>query len=218
MLTTVIVAQNAPVESNSEETDGVESMIRAKSFASDEDLVALVLQEDKRSFDRLVERHYGWVYALCSRILRSQHKADDAAQEVFTRALEKLATVQHAAKLAGWLKIIAVNQCRNIIDKDRLYDAFGSEEAVRSPNLNPEQHLITSESRQRVGELIDRLPAKQRLVFVMKYIDQFTYGQIKELTGFSDKQVKSYLQNARRNFEKSWSNRGRKGDGYTARD
>src|SRR5262245_36782020 len=171
MLTTLSVGENVPVEGNSEVADSAESMTCLKTFRSDEDLVALVLKGDKRCFDRIVEKHYSWVHALCTRILRSQHKAEDAAQEVFTRALEKLATLQHAAKLTGWLKIIAVNQCRNIIDKERLYDAFGSEETVRSPNLNPEQHLIVSESRERVGELIDRLPPKQRLVFVMKYID-----------------------------------------------
>ena len=40
----------------------------------------------------------------------------------------------------------------------------------------------------------------------MKYIEGYSYGRIKELTGFSDMQVKSYLQNARRNFEQWWRN------------
>jgi DNA-directed RNA polymerase specialized sigma24 family protein len=45
----------------------------------------------------------------------------------------------------------------------------------------------------------------------MKYIDGYSYHQIRELSGFSDKQVKSYLQNARRNFERAWTSRGKKG-------
>jgi RNA polymerase sigma-70 factor (ECF subfamily) len=149
---------------------------------------------------------------LCARILRSKDSANDAAQEVFALALEKMATLQHKAKLAGWLKVIAVNQCHKIIEKGRLYDPLATEDGTRSSTLNPEEQLIVCETRQLVSQLIDRLPPKQRLVFVMKYIEGYSYGRIKELTGFSDMQVKSYLQNARRNFEQWWRNGASEGD------
>ena len=165
-----------------------------------------MLQDDQVAFARIVEKHRGWVYMLCSRILRSKDSANDAAQEVFALALEKMATLQHKAKLAGWLKVIAVNQCHKIIEKGRLYDPLGTGDGTRSATLNPEEQLIVCETGQLVSQLIDRLPPKQRLVFVMKYIEGYSYGRIKELTGFSDMQVKSYLQNARRNFEQWWRN------------
>jgi RNA polymerase sigma-70 factor (ECF subfamily) len=175
-------------------------------LATDEDLVNLVLLNDQTAFARIVEKHRGWVYALCSRILRSRDKADDAAQEVFALALEKMATLQHRAKLAGWLKVIAVNQCRKILEKGRVWDPSSNVEGTRCGTISPEEQIIASERCQLVGELISLLPPKQRLVFVMKYMDGDTYQRISELTGFSDKQVKSYLQNARRNFERWWTN------------
>jgi RNA polymerase sigma factor (sigma-70 family) len=171
---------------------------------TDEDLVTLVLLNDQVGFARIVEKHRGWVYMLCSRILRSKESADDAAQEVFALALEKMATLEHKAKLAGWLKVIAVNQCHKIIEKGRLDDPLGNGDSTRSATLNPEEQIIASQTSQIVSQLIDRLPPKQRLVFVMKYIEGSSYERIKELTGFSDMQVKSYLQNARRNFEQWW--------------
>ena len=136
----------------------------------DEDLVTLVLLNDQLAFARIVEKHRGWVCMLCARILRSKDSANDAAQEVFALALEKMATLQHKAKLAGWLKVIAVNQCHKIIEKGRLYDPLATEDGTRSSTLNPEEQLIVCETRQLVSQLIDRLPPKQRLVFVMKYI------------------------------------------------
>jgi RNA polymerase sigma-70 factor, ECF subfamily len=195
------VAGNAPSERDS---------VQPSVSWHDEDLVALVLCGDTLAFDRIVEKHRRWVYTLCSRILRSPDSAADLTQEVFARALEKMPMLQQRARLAGWLKVIAVNQCRTVIEKQRLYDPLGGEESVRPTNLTPEQQMIASERRELVEKLIDQLPPKQQLVFVMKYIDGYSYRQISELTGFSDKQLKSYLQNARRNFEKSWTERRKK--------
>ncbi|HET9215770.1 MAG TPA: sigma-70 family RNA polymerase sigma factor [Terriglobia bacterium] len=177
----------------------------------DEDLVDLVLRGNRIAFACIVEKHRRWIYRLCARMLQSTDKADDTTQEVFARALEKMPMLNHGAKLVGWLKVIAVNQCLTVIEKEKLYRPLGDEEPARCTNLTPEQQVLASENRRLVGEFIDRLPPRQQLVFVMKYIDGYTYRQIRQLTGFSEKQVKSYLQNARRNFERAWTNRGKAG-------
>jgi len=179
---------------------------KRSALGRDEDLVTLVLMNDRVAFAQIVEKHREWVYVLCCRILRSRDGAHDAAQEVFASALEKMAKLQDRAKLAGWLKAIAVNHCLKIIEKGRLYDPLANGDVARSLILNPEEQIIATETCRRVGQLIDRLPPKQRSVFVMKYVEGHSYGRITELTGFSDMQVKSYLQNARRNFEKWWMN------------
>jgi RNA polymerase sigma-70 factor (ECF subfamily) len=177
----------------------------------DEDLVTLVVRGNRIAFACIVEKHRRWIYGICARMLQSADKANDTTQEVFARALEKMPMLNHGAKLVGWLKVIAVNQCRTVIEKEKIYDPFRGEEPDRPASLTPEQHMLASENRKLVGETIDRLPPKQQLVFVMKYIDGYSYHQIRELSGFSDKQVKSYLQNARRNFERAWTSRGKKG-------
>ena len=177
----------------------------------DEDLVDLVLRGNRIAFACIVEKHRRWIYGLCARMLQSRDKADDTTQEVFARALEKMPMLNHRAKLVGWLKVIAVNQCLTVIEREKLYDPLGGEEPDRPANLTPEQQVLASENSRLVGEFIDRLPPNQQLVFVMKYIDGYTYRQIRQLTGLSEKQVKSYLQNARRNFERAWTNRGKTG-------
>jgi RNA polymerase sigma factor (sigma-70 family) len=174
-------------------------------------LVELVLRGNRIAFGCIVEKHRRWIYGLCARMLQSADKADDTTQEVFARALEKMPMLNHGAKLAGWLKVIAVNQCLTVIEKEKLFDPLAGEEPARPTNLTPEQQVLAAENRRLVGELIDRLSARQQLVFVMKYIDDYTYRQIGQLTGFSEKQVKSYLQNARRNFERAWTDRRKAG-------
>ena len=158
---------------------------------------------DRRAFDQLVERHQGWVRGVCARMLRSEELAKDATQEVFTRALDHLHDWR-GDNFPGWLKAIAVNCALTIVDREKRWAPL--EQAPDSParERDPEQLLLAAETSGRARALIARLPDKQRVVFVMKHIDGLSYDDIARLTGFTDKEVKSFLQNARRNFTLWW--------------
>ena len=158
---------------------------------------------DRIAFDRLVERHQPWVQRVCARILRSDDRALDAAQEVFTRALDHL-DGWRGDNFPGWLKAIAVNCALTIVDRDRRWAPIEQAPEAAAPDRDPEQLLLAAERSALARALIARLPEKQRLVFVMKYIDGCSYEDIERLTGFSANEVKSYIQNARRNFTNWW--------------
>lgn len=162
---------------------------------------------DRNSFDRLVERHQRWVHGVCARILRSDDLARDAAQEVFTRALTRIETWR-GDNFPGWLKAIAVNCALTIVDREKRWAPLDQAPDAPGPGLNPEQLLLSSQRSERARALVARLPEKQRIVFVMKYIDGCSYEDIERLTGFDGKEVKSYLQNARRNFSNWWAAAG----------
>ena len=160
--------------------------------------------DDRRAFDRLVERHQGWVRGVCGRILRSEQLAQDAAQEVFARALGHI----HAWRgdnFPGWLKAIAVNCSLTMVDREKRWAPLEHAPETAAPAPNPEQLLLASRRSEQARAIIARLPDRQRLVFVMKYIDGCSYQDIARLTGFSEKEVKSFLQNARRNFSNWWA-------------
>jgi RNA polymerase sigma-70 factor (ECF subfamily) len=159
---------------------------------------------DRPAFDRLVERHQGWVRGVCARILRSDELARDAAQEVFTRALSHI-NDWRGDNFPGWLKAIAVNCSLTIVDREKRWAPLDQAPEAPAPALDPEQLLLSSRRSEHARALIARLPAKQRLVFVMKYLDGCSYQDIARLTGFTDKEVKSFLQNARRNFGNWWT-------------
>jgi len=159
---------------------------------------------DRPAFDRLVERHQRWVRGVCARILRSGDLAEDATQDVFARALAHLHDWR-GDNFPGWLKAIAVNCSLTIVDREKRWAPL--EQAPEAPDRarDPEQQLIAEAQSARARSLITRLPDKQRIVFVMKYIDGCSYEDIERLTGFSGKEVKSFLQNARRNFTNWWT-------------
>jgi RNA polymerase sigma-70 factor (ECF subfamily) len=159
---------------------------------------------DRSGFDRLVERHQGWVHGVCARILRSNDLAKDAAQEVFTRALTNIESWR-GDNFPGWLKAIAVNCSLTVVDREKRWAPLEQAPDAPGPDPNPEQLLLLSQRAAQARALIARLPDKQRIVFVMKYLDGCSYDDIERLTGFSNNEVKSFLQNARRNFSNWWT-------------
>jgi RNA polymerase sigma-70 factor (ECF subfamily) len=169
----------------------------------DLELVALVRAGDRTAFDALAARHQPWVYRVCRRFLRSDDAARDAAQDVFARAFERLDTCR-GDNFAGWLKAIAVNVCLNVIDREKRWGKVAPADDLASPAPPADRQLADAEQSRRVRQVIAGLPPKQRIVFVMKYIDECSYEEIERLTGFSANEVKSYVQNARRNFVNQW--------------
>ena len=172
----------------------------------DSALVAQFLYGDTLAFGRILERHYARIQKYCYGVLRSADKAEEATQEVFARVLEKLHTLRHGERLEAWLKSIAWHHCLDVVEHERAYvDEMDVAENIRSADKNPEQHLLASERRQFITELIERLPLRQRIVFRMMYMDDYTYKEIETATGLSNRQVKSYLQNARRTVKQAVS-------------
>jgi RNA polymerase sigma-70 factor (ECF subfamily) len=170
---------------------------------TDLELVRRFREGDRGAFERLVVRHRPWVQRVCARLLRSDASANDAAQDVFTRAFERIES-QRGENVAGWLKAIAVNTCLNTIDREKRWAPLEDAGEPRAADPQPDQRLLRAERLAHARRLIARLPQKQKIVFCMKYIDECSYEEIERLTGFSNKEVKSFLQNARRNVENWW--------------
>jgi len=158
---------------------------------------------DRPAFDRLMERHQKWIRAVCARILRSSDLADDAVQEVFAKALANIGTWR-GDNFPGWLKAIAVNSSLTIVDREKRWAPLEQAPDAPDHHRDPEALLIAERQSARARKLIAQLPDRQRIVFVMKYIDGCSYQDIERLTGFSSNEVKSYIQNARRNFSNWW--------------
>ena len=169
-------------------------------------LVTQFLYGDTLAFGRILEKHHAGIQKYCYRVLGSIEKAEEVTQEVFARALEKLHTLRRAERLGAWLKSIALNLCLNIMGLEKAYAGeIDIAKNVSSPEANPEQHLLASERQSFIAELISQLPLEQRIAFRMMYVDGYTYKEIEAATGLSNRQVKSYLQNARRTMKQAVS-------------
>lgn len=158
---------------------------------------------DARAFERLYRRHIGKVYGLCWRLCDGDAaKADQAAQDAFVRAWEKLDSFRGEAAFGTWLHRLTVNV---VLGEHRLLKRWTSfEEAVESGVPEP-CHSPTASLGDRVDveRALARLPKGARAVLVLHDLEGWQHDEIAAATGIAIGTSKAQLHRARK-LMKEW--------------
>ncbi len=141
-------------------------------LATTEELVIAAQDGDNDAFGELVSRFERMVQAVCWQRLRNHAEAQEAAQEVFIKALQKLGQLKEPAAFAGWLRAIAVRQAIN--RSVRRPPAVAVEphtlEGVGASHDGPLSSLLARERVDQLHEGLDRLASLDRSTLVAFYI------------------------------------------------
>lgn len=158
------------------------------------------------------------VYRLCRGMLRQEHDAQDATQEVFLKVLERAYQFSGRSRFTTWLHRLTVNHCLHRLEKEErrragsLYgvldgslDGCGdgpggppeTEPQLVSREPAPCDGLVVAEARERVEDLLARLPAAQRAVVVLRELEGLSYAAIAEVLDIPAGTVMSRLARAR---------------------
>ncbi len=172
---------------------------RASPDPIEADLLAQARGGSTRAFEEIVERHQRRVYAVARRIVRRHEVADDVTQETFIRAYQALDSFDLSRPFAPWICRIAANTAINHVRskefrEEALPDSLADTET--SPD-EPERRLQEIETREAVAEALHSLPAEQRVVFVLRTIEELSYKEIAETLAISIGTVMSRLSRAR---------------------
>jgi len=151
---------------------------------SDDELVRLCLHGEQGAFDALVARHYRGVYNVVYRMLGNLEDAADLTQETFLRVYSRLHTYDVGRSFLGWLRRVATNLCIDHLRQRHAPAASLDEQAeagvqhAADPADSPQQRLETSETSRRVLAAVQRLPAKQRAVLVLRHVEGLKLEEI----------------------------------------
>ena len=169
----------------------------------DSDLITRAAGGDAAAFQALVERHRSMVYRVAYQFAGNHYDAEDIAQEVFIKVYRSLDKFRQDAQLTSWLYRIVMNAC---IDHRRRHlpaaaAPFGEEAEHRLLNTpeerpGPEDRAYAGELGQVLQSAIQRLPAGQRLVFVMRHHQGLKLGEIADALGLAEGTVKRQLHAA----------------------
>ena len=157
--------------------------------------VALAASGDSSAFERLYRTHVNRIHALTRRML-SPDEADDATQDVFIRAWEKLGTFRGESAFGTWLHKIAVNLClgrRSQLGPMR--SRYHGDDAPLASVTQPGQGH--EESRMDFETALERLPDGARQVFVLHDVEGYRHEEIAEMLGTVTGTSKSQLHRAR---------------------
>jgi RNA polymerase sigma-70 factor (ECF subfamily) len=156
--------------------------------STDLELVESFRQGHVEGFNELVRRYQQRVYWIARRIVGSHEDADDVAQEVFVRVYNSLHTFRSDSGFYTWVYRITVNVALNSLRARKAKMLFRLDDLVEQPhddNARPDEHVERGEYQTMLERAIDRLPAKQKLVFTMRYVEEMPYEEISRVLGKS---------------------------------
>lgn len=152
--------------------------------ATDLELVEEVRNGKRQAFSELMRRHQERVYRLALRIVGSHDDAEDVAQETFVKAYLALGDFRGDSSFFTWVYRIAVNLSLNAIRKRQVVTYLGQSELLKRvlPSLDrPDRNMEFAQMQDQLQVAIAGLPEKQRLVFVMRFIEGMSYEEISEV-------------------------------------
>ncbi|HTY07915.1 MAG TPA: sigma-70 family RNA polymerase sigma factor [Candidatus Edwardsbacteria bacterium] len=163
---------------------------------SDQQLIEQTLAGDNRAYNQLVTRYQRAVYALCRRMLRDHDLADEAAQEAFVKAFFALKQYDRSYRFYTWLSRIAFNLCCDELkDRKRTVPLGG---AIDPPSADdPLESAAQSDATARIRGQIDRLPADQRRIVLLRVDKELSYEEIGAVLKVPPGTVMSRLYRAR---------------------
>jgi RNA polymerase sigma-70 factor (ECF subfamily) len=169
------------------------NMVADRAIAELEDMDALVRAEQVR------------VYRVLLAMLRDPDAADSLTQECFLKAYQHRGRFRGECSLRTWLMRIAVNLGRDHLKNRRwqfwrrlFHDAPASDEAIMSvaSPVTPERLLLAREALANVWTAVDKLPDRQRAVFVLRFVEEMSIEEIAEATSLRQGTVKAHLSRA----------------------
>ena len=163
---------------------------------SDSDAVdaTLAASGDAHAFERLYRGHLARVHSLARRML-DDDDADEATQDVFVRAWEKLGTFRGESAFGTWLHRLAINVIlgrreRRGIQRQRYLEGEGIMEAVPGRRAQPDTSMDMETA-------IARLPDGARQIFVLHDVEGYRHEEIADMLGLATGTSKSQLHRAR---------------------
>jgi len=176
------------------------------SKLSDEELIVKFQKSgNKRCLDTLFDRYSHLVYGLCLTYFKDPAQSKDTVLEIFEKLMDKLKDTD-IRKFKPWLFTVSKNYCLNQIEKEQVKtknerEFFLTQKTGQLEEINEGAAEIKEERLQALLKAIDALKPEQKVCVELYYLKQKPYQEVSEITGYTMMQVKSYLQNGKRNLK-----------------
>lgn len=176
----------------------------------DSELLQRAQRGEMAAFEQLVERHQHKVFAMTSRMLRSDDDAAEVVQEAFLAAYRHLPEFRGDSAFGSWVYRIAANYALMRLRHRKVTAQV--EEPEGTPTFNErgslidevadwsrdaEEQTLDAELRKAIDDASAKLPEEYRQVFLLRDVEGLSYEEIATATGDSVPAIKSRLHRAR---------------------
>jgi RNA polymerase sigma-70 factor (ECF subfamily) len=177
--------------------DALPSAPDANADASDRDLASRAACGDRAAFEGLLRRHYDRIHRLAWRWTGSVADAEDIAQEVCCKLVEKIGTFKGEAKFTTWLIGIAVNACRDHYRRGRGITRLRTHLGVFA-ELAPFHDGSNLHARVWLSSAIARLDPALRDTVVLVAGEDMSHAEAAHALGVAESTISWRMRQARR--------------------
>lgn len=166
----------------------------------DNQLIELYCQtNEKKYIGHLFERYTHLVFGVCMKYMKNEDNSKDAVMQIFEQLFEKLKK-HRIDNFPAWLHSVARNHCLMKLRKTKKeYETDNIPDIIVENQT--ELHLIDEDIETKLQNAINQLDEKQQTCISLFYLDEKSYKEVEQITGFSYKEVKSYIQNGKRKLK-----------------
>jgi RNA polymerase sigma-70 factor, ECF subfamily len=183
----------------------------AQTYMRDDDtaLVQASRGGDVAAFEQLVKRYDAKLLRIAQKVTQNPEDAEEAVQEAFFKAYQKLEQFHGHATFSTWLVRIALNESfmkmrkrRGILEQS-IDNAFSDSDGARLPfdvadwAPNPEAQYRATELREILVSSLQRLTSALKVVFVLRDIEEHSLRETSEILNLTETAVKTRLSRAR---------------------
>ena len=150
----------------------------------------------------LLQRYTMLLLGVCMKYLKNEEEAKDAVQQVFLKALNEL----HKYKVdyfKSWIYMVAKNHCLMKLRDKGKYSAEINEQLMATPDetIDKNNYIEKDKALTAMAQALSQLNKEQQLCVTLFYLEKKSYQEITDQTNFTLPQVKSHIQNGKRNLK-----------------
>lgn len=173
----------------------------------------------------LFQRYTHLVFGVCMKYLKDEDEAKDGVMQIFEKILTDLHR-HNVDNFKGWLYMVAKNHCLMYFRSKKIHvelprhltDDFGNDNYSDDSTFQPEHdgspgmpvelvsnlHLNGEDKEKQLTLMesaIKELKEGQKICIELFYLQEKSYEEVAKMTGYTMKEVKSYIQNGKRNLK-----------------
>lgn len=168
-----------------------------------------VLAGDKEAYANIINKYKNQLYATVLRMTRNPQDAQDFVQDAFIKVYRNLDKYKADGSFSSWLYRVAVNHCMDEFRKKQYttVQIEVDEEKVVNPN-HPEIIFLKHEKKRQLERLVSTLPDDERLIILLRYINEVNYEEISEIMGVPLSTVRNKLHRAKKKMRETTKREG----------
>lgn len=157
-------------------------------------------QNDNQWLGIVLQRYTLLLLGVCMKYLKNEEESKDAVQQIFLKAITELGKYR-VVYIKSWLYMVARNHCLMKLRDKNVFISVEEKSQLAAVETDYTEMADKEATLNLLEHSLEELNPEQKTCVTLFYLQKKSYQEIVDVTGFNLLQVKSYIQNGKRNLK-----------------